>query len=161
MKTNFLLILPLFGMAVPAMAAPAPSTAATAATKVTISGDSFTVDNDKHEATFTGKVTVVRADMTLTADRVVAHYGAGGTNSVSSFEAVGNVKIVTSQQTATGQKATLDPKTHILKLTGNVVVDSPDGRVQAPQLEVNLKTNKSTFSNGGASGRVTGVFNTQ
>ena len=65
--------------------------------QVTITGDSFIVDDPHHQATFTGNVVAKNADITLTSDKVVAFYGNAGASSIKTFEATGNVKIVTKR----------------------------------------------------------------
>jgi lipopolysaccharide export system protein LptA len=155
-----LLLLAAAGSPAPAAQAPAKPISATlpGAGEVSITGDHFAVDDSRHEAVFSGKVVVVQKDVTVHADKVVAHYGAGGATSISTFEASGNVVLITKDQTATGDLATLDPKTHKLVLTGNVVVTNKTGRVQSQKLVVDLSTKKSVFTSKG--GRVTGVFST-
>lgn len=128
--------------------------------KVSVTGDSFTVEDKTHKATFTGNVVVTEARLKLTADQVVAFYGAGGASNIKSFQATGHVKIVTKDQTATGDKAIFDPKTKILTLSGNVLVVSASGQMKGPELTLDLNKSTSVFS-GGKSGRVTGVFNSQ
>ncbi|MDR3475409.1 MAG: LptA/OstA family protein [Devosia sp.] len=145
--------------AAPVAAAPAPTLAL--AGKITINGDSFTVDDTKHQATFSGHVVVTHTQLNLTADQVVAFYGAAGASSIKSFEATGHVKIVTKEQTATGDRAVFDPKTRLLHLTGNVVVDSASGEVKSSELLVDLNKNTSVFSGTKSGGRVTGVFTSQ
>jgi lipopolysaccharide export system protein LptA len=155
-----LLLLAAAGSAAPAAPAPAKPISADlpGAGKVSITGDHFAVDDSRHEAVFSGKVVVVQKDVTVHADKVVAHYGGGGATRISSFEALGDVVLITKDQTATGDRATLDPKTHMLVLTGNVVVTNKTGRVQSKRLVVDLSTKKSVFTSKG--GRVTGVFST-
>jgi lipopolysaccharide export system protein LptA len=159
-----LLLLAPPALAVAAAAAPVPapgrpiSATLPGAGKVSISGDHFTVDDTRHEAVFSGKVVVVQDAVTVHADKVIAHYGAGGATSISTFEALGNVVLITRDQTATGNHATFEPKTHTLVLTGNVVVTNKTGRVQSNRLVVDLRTKKSVFTSKG--GRVTGVFST-
>lgn len=142
-----------------------PALAATAtvpgASQVTITGDSFIIDDPHHQAVFTGNVVAKNADITLTSDRVVALYGAGGASSIRTFEATGHVKIVTKDQTATGARAIYDPGTSLLTLTGDVVVTSKAGRVKSTRLVVDLRRKTSVFSGGKSSGRVTGVFSSQ
>jgi lipopolysaccharide export system protein LptA len=142
----------------PVAAAPPPEAPAG---KIAITGNSFVVDDAKHQATFSGDVAVNHPQMKLTADQVVAFYGAAGASTITNFEATGHVKIVTSEQTATGEKAIFDPKTRILTLTGNVLVSSATGQVKAPQLLVDLKKKTSVFSTGKSGGRVTGVFSSE
>ena len=74
--------------------------------------------------------------------------------------ATGNVRIKTDSQDATGAKATFDPDTLILKLSGNVTVVNAQGKLNGPELTINLKTNNSVFK-GNKGGRVTGVFTPQ
>jgi lipopolysaccharide export system protein LptA len=128
-------------------------------TKVTITGDNFEVEDNKHQATFTGNVVVVQPDVTVHADTVVALYGEGGASNISQFQATGHVILITPDQTATGELAVFDPKTHMLTLTGNVVVTNKAGQVQSTRLVVNLRNKKSVFTTAG--GRVTGVFNSE
>lgn len=143
----------------PAVAAATPLAATLpGADKVSISGDHFAVDDTRHEAVFSGNVVVVQKTVTIHADKVTALYGAGGSTSISTFEASGHVVLITRDQTATGDLATFEPKTHKLVLTGNVVVTNKTGRVQSQKLVVDLSTKKSVFTSKG--GRVTGVFST-
>ncbi|HTJ56024.1 MAG TPA: LptA/OstA family protein [Devosiaceae bacterium] len=146
--------------ALPALAASAVAVP-TPTGKISITGDSFVVDDATHQATFTGSVFVDHPEIKVNADKVVAFYGQGGASNITNFEATGNVKIVTKDQTATGEKAVFDPKTHVLRLTGNVIVVGSTGRVRAPELVVDLKKKTSEFSSGKTGGRVTGVFTSQ
>jgi len=133
---------------------------ARAANEVTITGDSFVVDEVNHLATFDGNVVVKTPTINLWANKVVITYGEKGTSDVQSFEATGAVRIKTSEQDASGEKAVYDPKTEILHLTGNVTVISATSKLTGPELVVNLKTNTSTFT-GSKGGRVQGVFSSQ
>ena len=150
----------LLAVAAPATAA-GPAAPDLVAGKVTITGDSFVIDDKTHQAVFSGHVVAIQAKMTLNADKVIAFYGNAGASSIKSFEATGHVKIVTQDQTATGERAVYDPKTRLLHLTGNVVVTGASGQVQGPELIVDLKKNTSAFSGGKSGGRVTGVFTSQ
>jgi len=127
---------------------------------VTISGDKFVVDEANHHATFNGNVEVKTPTISLWAEQVIIAYGEKGTSDVQSFEATGGVRIKTTEQDASGDKAVYDPKTEILHLTGNVNVTSATSKLSGPELVVNLKTNTSTFT-GSKGGRVTGVFTSQ
>jgi len=146
-------------------AAAAPALAATAtvpgASQVTITGDSFVIDDPHHQAVFTGNVVAKNADITLTSDKVVAFYGTGGASSIKTFEATGHVRIVTKDQTATGTRAVYDPKTSLLTLTGDVLVSSKAGQVKSTKLVVDVRRKTSVFTGGKSGGRVTGVFSSQ
>jgi lipopolysaccharide export system protein LptA len=128
------------------------------ADKVSITGDHFVVDDARHQAVFSGNVIVIQKQVTVHSDQVTALYGKAGATSISTFTATGNVKLVTKDQTATGDVAVFNPKTHLLTLTGNVVVINKTGRVESDKLVVDLSTKKSVFTTKG--GRVTGVFST-
>ena len=140
------------------LAAPLP---ALAADKVVITGDSFVVDDAKHQAVFTGNVVVTQAQMKLTADKVVAYYGSGGARNITSVEALAHVKIVNPTETAVGERAVYDPKARLLRLTGNVVVNNATGQVQGAELVIDLNKNTSVFTGNKKGGRVTGVFTPQ
>lgn len=127
---------------------------------VEISADRFTIEEARREAVFTGNVVVKHPTVTVWAPKVVATYGEGGTSDIETFEATGNVKLETSEQTATGERAVFTPADQLLRLTGNVQVINASGTVNASELVVNLATNVSTFT-AGQGGRVTGVFTSQ
>ena len=117
------LALPLFliALSIPsALAAPAagdasadtgaPVTATVpGADKVSITGDHFVVDDARHQAVFSGNVVVVQKQVTVHSDQVTALYGKGGATSISTFTATGHVKLVTKDQTATGEMAVFNP----------------------------------------------------
>ena len=133
---------------------------AAAQEKVQISADTFVVVETSQEAVFTGNVVVNHPTVVVHADKVVATYGAGGTSDIKTFEATGHVRLTTSDQDATGDRAVFTPSDQLLRLTGNVMVVNAGGTVGAGELVVNLETKVSTFtSNKG--GRVTGVFTSQ
>jgi len=133
---------------------------ALAQSRVEISADLFTVEENSREAVFTGNVMVKHPSVTVWANRVVATYGEGGTSDIRTFEATGAVRLETSEQTATGERAVFTPGDQMLRLTGNVQVVNASGTVNASELVVNLATNVSTFTSSGG-GRVTGVFTAQ
>lgn len=125
---------------------------------VKITSDKFQVDDNAHLATFTGKVVVIRRDLTVWAPRVVVDYGNGGPSNIESFTATGGVRIKTPNQDATGDQAVYDPDTELLHLVGHVMVISGGGTVGSPDLVVDLKNNTSVFTSK-KGGRVSGVFN--
>ncbi|WP_052951624.1 lipopolysaccharide transport periplasmic protein LptA [Devosia soli] len=133
---------------------------ALAQTPVQITADTFVVEETSNQAVFTGNVVVKHPTVNVWADKVVATYGEGGTSDIETFEATGNVKLETDEQTATGEKAVFTPADQLLRLTGNVQVTNSGGTVNAAELVVNLETNVSTFT-AGQGGRVTGVFTSQ
>jgi lipopolysaccharide export system protein LptA len=127
---------------------------------VKITADSFVINEADGEAVFTGSVVIVRPGLNVWADKVVVDYGEGGPENIQSFVAEGNVRLKTEDQDATGDRATFNPETQILRLSGNVVVVNAAGTLNGPELEINLADNTTVFT-GGKGGRVTGVFKTQ
>ena len=128
--------------------------------KVEITADLFTVDENTQEAVFTGNVVVVHPNVKVWAEKVVAIYGEAGPGDIESFVASGAVRLQTTEQDATGDRAVFTPGDQLLRLTGNVQVINASGTIDAGELVVNLATNVSTFTNSGG-GRVTGVFTSQ
>ena len=135
--------------------------AATSASPVKITSDQFVVDDAQHQATFTGNVVITRAELTMTAPKVVVDYGSDGPQSIRTLTATGGVRLKTPTQTATGDMAVYDPKTQILRLTGHVQVSSGKGTIGSADLVIDLKSDLSTFSSGKDGGRVSGVFTPQ
>ncbi len=138
-------------LAVPAIAAGLP---------IEVTADTFTVDESRNQAVFDGSVVITREGLDMRAQTVRISYGAGGQTDIRELVATGNVRIRAAGQDASGDRATFDPSTQILKLTGNVRVSSAQGTVQGPDLTIDLAKNTSVFS-GGSGGRVTGVFTPQ
>jgi lipopolysaccharide export system protein LptA len=141
--------------------APLPASAqGQGADPVNITADQFVVDQATNQATFTGKVVVTRRTLTVWAPKVVVDYGAGGPSDIRSFVASGGVRIKTKDQDVTGDRAIYDPKTQMLRVTGNVKVVNATSTVAGPDMLVDLKTDTTTFTGGGG-GRVTGIFTPQ
>ena len=133
---------------------------ARAANPVEVSADQFVVDQASSSATFTGNVVVSRVDLTVWADKVVVKYGEGGVTNITNLIATGSVRLKTKDQTATGERATFDPRSQVLRLSGNVTVTNEAGTLSGPELVINLADRTSVFSSSGG-GRVTGVFTPQ
>lgn len=134
--------------------------ASAAGLPIEVTADTFTVDEANNQAVFDGSVVITREGLDMRARTVRISYGEGGQTDIRDLVATGNVRIRAAGQDAVGDRATFDPRTQILKLTGNVRVTSAQGTVQGPDLTINLAKNTSVFS-GGSSGRVTGVFTPQ
>ena len=134
---------------------------ALAQSPVEITSDTFVMNEAVREAVFTGTVVVKHPTVTVYAPKVVATYGEGGTSDIETFEASGgNVRLLTKDQDATGDRAVFTPADQLLRLTGNVTVVNAGGTVASNELVVNLATNVSTFTSS-QGGRVTGVFTSQ
>lgn len=124
---------------------------------IEVSADTFVVDEAKSEATFTGNVVIVRADLKVWADKVLVTFGEEGLQNIKHITATGNVRLKTEEQDATGDRATFDPNSQIMRLTGNVTVVNASGTLNGPELVVDLVNQTTTFS-ARDGGRVTGIF---
>jgi lipopolysaccharide export system protein LptA len=133
---------------------------AAAADKVEVKADSMVVNDADHQAVFSGNVVITHPDVTLSAPKAIVKYGDAGVSDIESFEASGNVKLKTKDQTATGERAVYDPDTQLLRLSGNVVVVNTMGTMKGPELVVDLANHTSTFK-GGSTDRVTVEFTPQ
>lgn len=127
---------------------------------VEIESDRMEIKDEENISIFSGNVIAKRPDMTLNAEKLVAHYAdvkqADGSskNEISSFDATGKVVIVTNKQKVTGNSATLNYSTNDLVVTGNVTVTQGSTVLRGPKLEANLDTDKMVMTGG----RVKGSF---
>jgi len=126
--------------------------------RVQIVADRFTVRESENRSEFTGSVVVSQPGLKILADKVIVYYGPKGTSDIKSFEALGNVRIENDGQTATGDRGFYDPKTRIMRLTGNVMLINATSSVSASELRIDLNSNITEFSTPGDGGRVIGVF---
>ncbi|HHY49926.1 MAG TPA: lipopolysaccharide transport periplasmic protein LptA [Alphaproteobacteria bacterium] len=133
---------------------------ALAANPVKVQADTFVVDQARSLATFTGNVIVTRTDLTIWADEVQVSYGGGGVQDIKTLTAIGSVRLKTRDQEATGARATFNPTTQILRLSGDVTVVNASGTLNGPELVLDLVAQTATFTSAGG-GRVTGVFTPQ
>jgi lipopolysaccharide export system protein LptA len=133
---------------------------ALAESPIEVTADTFVVDQAKSEATFTGNVVITRSDLTVWADKVLVTFGKEGLQNIQHITATGNVRLKTDEQDATGDRATFDPNSQIMRLSGNVTVVNASGTLNGPELVVDLVNQTTTFSASGG-GRVTGVFTPQ
>ena len=158
----------LAAVPVPAQESGAATSATTATKKkddnknkpVDIEADKMEIQDKENKAIFTGNVHAKRPDVTLDCDLLVVDFvdakQADGTSKteVTNLDATGDVVIVTERQKITGEHATMDPRTDILVVTGNVVLTQGKTVLRGPKLNANLKTNKMDMTGG----RVKGSF---
>jgi len=134
------------------------STAMAQSEAVEITADKFVVNDGSNEAVFSGSVVVKQPGLTVWANKVIVHYGAGGPSDLKDFEAIGNVRIKQPEQSATSDRGIYDPNTKILKLKGHVIVTNDSGTVSGPELIIDIANGTSEFLSQSGGGRVTGVF---
>ena len=118
----------------------------------------------KHLVVATGDAKILREENTLTATAISALFkeNAEGNLEVELMNADGNVVISTKAETATGEKASYNPKTGVAVLLGNVKLTKDGNYMTGEKATVNLKTGISKLFAGspsqGSDGRVRGVF---
>lgn len=137
---------------------------------IEIEADNLEVLDAQNLAIFRGNVEVVQGTATLNTVELRVHYTTGQNGEIGPssnqglrlLEAMGDVRIRSEDQYATGNQARFDFESEIIVLTGNVMLQQGENIVRGQQLTVDLTTRESrldsapTASSG--SGRVTGVF---
>ena len=121
MRWSFSACLLLLLLAPAAFAAPAASKE-----PLKVKSDTLHADNEKHTATFEGKVVVRQGDLTLYADRLLISYSGDG-KELSRVEAFGNVRILQGTSQATGAHGVYEPKEARILLDGSPRVISQGG----------------------------------
>jgi lipopolysaccharide export system protein LptA len=148
----------------PAKAQAVDTTAAAAESKslkdVNVEADRLEILDDKKQAIFTGNVNGKRGDVTLNSDKLIVTYeetpqpNNEKRTEVTFLDASGNVKIVTSKQTVTGEWAKMDVKANTIVVGGNVKVVQDKSTIAGQKLFVDLDKNVSQMTGG----RVKGSF---
>jgi lipopolysaccharide transport protein LptA len=134
---------------------------------VTITADELVSDEASETAEFIGNVEVVRGDYTLTADRLKVHYKRGdrastpkavGQANIREIVAEGHVRIVSTELTATAERAAYDAQNRMLELSGeDSTVASRGGAVSGSKITLFIDTEQFEVS-GGPKNRVRAVF---
>lgn len=159
-----LVVLSAPGMVAQALAQAVDTTAAANESRslrdVNVEADQLEIIDDKKQAVFTGNVRGKRGDVTLNCDKLVVKYeeiqqpNNEKRTEVTFLDATGNVKIVTSRQTVTGQWAKMDVKANTVQVGGSVKVVQDKSTITGQKLFVDLNKNVSEMSGG----RVRGSF---
>jgi len=134
-------------------------------TPIKIESDKLTVRQKERKAVFSGNVRAARGPVLLTTKRLVVEYaerGKGGSKSrteITKLDARGGVKVVSRNQSATGEWAVMDVRTSKITLGGNVVLRQGETVIRGSRLDIDLRTGRSNLAGGGGGGgRVRGVF---
>jgi lipopolysaccharide export system protein LptA len=117
------------------------------------------IDADK-KAIFRGNVIAKRPKDTIVADTMIVTYveekQSDGTvkTVVDVLDCTGNVKITTTGQVVTGDKALFHVRQDRLDVTGNVLVVQGKTKIRGPHLIADLKTKRTKMTGG----RIKGSF---
>ena len=149
---------------------------------IEITSDRLDVDQQAQTAVFEGKVDAIQGTFRLTADRLTVHYDqpqgeegskktdaslsddpGNGSRRIRRMDVVGNIKIVSPTETATGDTAVYEVEKGTIDLMGNVVLTRGQNVIRGTMLTTNVDTGKSVIkgtnqSVGGANGRVKSLF---
>jgi lipopolysaccharide export system protein LptA len=148
---------------------------------IAIEADRLEVLDNQQEAVFSGNVVVKQGETTLQTSRLVINYQddnkqstanpqtqasglGGGARKIKKLEASGKVLITSKDQTASGDKATMDMEQEIITMLGDVVLTQGGNIIRGEELVINLKTRQSRMIAGGSAnegqtrGRVQGLF---
>jgi lipopolysaccharide export system protein LptA len=116
-----------------------------------IEADTMTVEDDRGQATFSGKVVVVRGDSRITANSMTALYshaksGPSTGRQLVKISAKDKVLItMPDRQSARGDWLLYEADRDLLTMGGNVTVTQGDNIIHGDKLVVNLETGESHF----------------
>ncbi len=123
-----------------------------------IEADSLTVEDERGEAIFTGKVVVLRGNNRISAGQMHVFYSGGGANAqdsaqLSRITAKDHVVInAPDNQVATGDWLLYEAAKNQLVMGGNVTVSQAGNVVHGDKLVVDLDTGESHFDTRSAAG---------
>jgi len=126
---------------------------------IVITSERLVVHNQDDQAIFEGDVVLIQGTFRLTADRIIVFFAEPATSDdstvpaiagqkISTIKAVGNVKILDGEQSATGKKAVFHGKEEKIVLTGHPEVWQDGFRVTGKKLTLFLKENRSVVEGG-------------
>ncbi len=137
---------------------------------IAIDANALEVIQSKRKAIFTGEVIAKQGDMTLYSDTMTVFYneaskgGASAMGALSRIEVIGNVRMKTPDESATGNKGVYDAEKNKVFLFGDVVLKRGNNVLNGSQLEYNLESGTSLLTGGvkgtakSSGGRVRGIF---
>ncbi len=135
---------------------------------VEITSDTLEVDQEKKMAIFAGNVDAIQGELQLRADQLEVYYttkngGESPTDSISRMRALGNVFIVSPNETAEGAQADYDVTTRTITLKENVRLTQGTNVLCGDALDLYLDTGRSLLKGGcrnkdGTPQRVQGLF---
>ena len=136
-----------------------------AAKPLNVTADRLAADDAKSQAVFSGNVVAVQDAFRLGTDTLTVFYDkksgggaaagdAGDTGAIKRLEAVGNVRVTSSDASASGNRGDYDPVSHVLNLYGNVVLTQNGRVIRGEHLTANTEKSTAVVTGAGASKRV-------
>lgn len=127
-------------------------------TRVEISADALSIDQESGKAVFSGNVIAGIEDMRLRADNIEVAYSdetTGGTGPISRLIATGSVIFTNGDEAAEGDFADFDLEANEIMMTGNVILTQGKNALSGQKLRINLDTGTALIE-----GRVQTIFQT-
>lgn len=116
-------------------------------TPIEITADAFEVRPNDNLGIFEGAVRVAQGRITILCDRVEVHYLSSGDDAqpdgISRLDALGNVRIRSPQEQATGTWARYDVAGQEVRLGGGIMLSRGDTVLEGEELSIDLNGNVS------------------
>ena len=115
--------------------------------------DGIQIDQKEQTITAITNAKATQEQITIKADKLILHYTDNKKERIDQIEAIGHVVADNKKQTIQGEKGLYNPKTNIIQMNQNVVLNQNGNFMKGDQATLNLATGKSDLT---ASGRITG-----
>ena len=115
--------------------------------------DWITADQKEQTITAITNAKATQEQITIKADKLILHYTDNKKERIDKIEAIGHVVADNKKQTIQGEKGLYNPKTNIIQMNQNVVLNQNGNFMKGDQATLNLATGKSDLT---SSGRITG-----
>ena len=157
----------------PAAAQNRPALQHNADLPIEINADSLEVQQDKEMAVFRGNVDAKQGDVRLRAQELKVWYRSGGAQqkpaaaaataadvggAIVRIDAIGQVLVSSTQETARGDLGVYDVANREITLTGDVVLTRGENVIRGQKLVMDMDTGLSRMQGGAGGGRVRGLF---
>jgi lipopolysaccharide export system protein LptA len=123
---------------------------------IEVSAQQLDASQEKGQAVFSGEVVARQGDITLYCDKLIVH-SQSGAEQLDHLEALGNVRFVQRDRTATADRAIYRQLQGTLILYGHAAVHQGQNSVTGNEITVYLQENRSVVK-GGESERVKAVL---
>jgi lipopolysaccharide export system protein LptA len=124
---------------------------------VDFTADRIEVQDRADRVVVSGNVQVTQGDMRLTSSRLTVAYNRGSGVEINRMDAVGNVVVTRSNETAKGNVAIYDLDKKLITMLGNVELLQGGSRLTGGRLLIDLKTGRSSVDGRSSAGGTPGV----
>ncbi len=124
-------------------------------TAVVITADSMELQRKTNTIIYKGNVVVVRDDVEIASDVLLARYDAKG-GGLKSVVAEGTVRVRHGGREMTGDKAVFDGSAETITVSGNSTVRDGNNSISGDRITIYMKEDRSVVENSG--GRVRAVI---